>query len=56
MVAQAMPASANMQFIRMVGLSALIKDAVPKAAVSIMTPAIMVFFRPTFEAIMPTGR
>ena len=56
MVAQAMPARANMAFISMVGLSAVRKPATPKATVSITTPARMVFFRPSFPARKPTGR
>ena len=39
MVAQAMPARANMTFISRVGLSARRKLATPKATVSMMTPA-----------------
>ena len=49
-------ARANMAFMSMVGLSALMKEAVVKAAVSMTTPARMVFFRPTLEAMKPTGR
>ena len=45
-----------MQFITIGLLSARRKEAAPKAMVSITTPARMVFLRPTFEAIMPTGR
>ena len=56
MVAHAIPARANMAFMSMVGLSALMKEAVGKAAVSMTTPARMVFFRPTLEAMKPTGR
>ena len=55
-VAQAMPARANMQFISSGLLPARRKDAVPKAMVSITTPARMVFLRPALEAMMPTGR
>ena len=56
MVAQPMPASANMAFISMVGLSAFRKAATVKAPVSITTPARMVFLRPTLLAMKPTGR
>ena len=56
MVAQAIPARANITFISMVGLSASMNDAVPKATVSMTTPARIVFLRPTLEAIKPTGR
>ena len=56
MVAQAIPARANMAFISMVGLSALRKAATVKAVVSMTTPARMVFFRPALEAMKPTGR
>ena len=56
MVAQAMPARANMAFMSMEGLLSRRKAATPKATVSMMTPARMVFFRPTLEAIIPTGR
>ena len=56
MVAQAMPARANMAFISAAGLSAVRNPATPKATVSITTPASMVFFRPIFPAIKPTGR
>ena len=56
MVAQAIPARANMAFMSMVGLSALRKAATVKAVVSMTTPARMVFFRPALEAMKPTGR
>ena len=51
-----MPARANIAFMSMVGLLALRKLATVKAAVSIRTPARIVFLRPTFEAMKPTGR
>ena len=44
MVAQAMPARANIAFISMEGLLSRRKAATPKAAASMMTPARMVFF------------
>ena len=56
MVAQAMPARANMTFIAIGLLSARRKLAIRKEAVSITTPARMVFLRPTLLAMIPTGR
>ena len=58
MVAQAMPARANMAFMSSAaGLSVPSgTPATPKATVSITTPASMVFFRPIFPAMKPTGR
>ena len=56
MVAQAMPARANIAFISTEGLLSRRKAATPKAAASMMTPARIVFFLPTLEAIIPTGR
>ena len=50
MVAQATPAAANMTFISQVGLLARMKEAMPKAEASRMTPPRMVFFRPMREA------
>ena len=55
-VAHAMPARANMAFMSIAGLLSRRKAATPKAVASMITPAQMVFFRPTLEAIMPTGR
>ena len=50
-VAQAMPARANMQFISSGLLPARRKDAVPKAMVSITTPALsFAYTRPTAHA------
>ena len=56
MVAQAIPARANMAFMSIAGLLSRRKAATPKAVASMIMPAQMVFFRPTLEAIMPTGR
>ena len=56
MVAQAMPARANMAFMSMAGLLSRRNAATPKDTASMMTPTRMVFFRPTLEAIIPTGR
>ena len=56
MVAQPMPARTNIAFISQLGLLSRRKPAVRKAAVSITTPARMVFLRPNFDEMMPTGR
>ena len=55
-VAHAIPARAKMQFIISVELSARMKMPAVNAVVSMMTPAIMVFFLPILEAMIPTGR
>ena len=56
MVAQAIPARANMMYISHAGLLARIKAATVKATANMVTPARMVFFLPTLDAIIPAGR
>ena len=45
-----------MQFITSAELPSRRKEATPNEVASITMPARIVFFRPIFEAIMPTGR
>ena len=56
MVAQPIPHRTNRIFIAIVGLSADMNPAIPKAAPSRTTPARIVFLRPILDATIPAGK
>ena len=56
MVAQAMPARANMAFISMVGLSACRKPATPKATVSITNKNLVDPIRAAMEGVWQSDK